>query len=271
MKFSLCNEMFGNRPLDEVCTTAKELGYHGLELAPFTLCRNAYEFSAEQRRKTASIIKDHGLDVVGLHWLYVGAQGMHMTSPDNKLWSAARDYLSELVDMCADMSGRVLVIGSPKQRSLTKGQAYEDAWQRARDLFASVLGKAAAQEVTLCIEPLAPAETDFLNTAAEGVKMVRELNHPNFKVHLDVKAMSNEPGGNVPEIIRSINLDDIGHFHVNDPNLYGPGMGDVDYGPIAGAINEIGWNNWLSVEVFKYDPDPETIAKKSIECLRKYW
>jgi sugar phosphate isomerase/epimerase len=48
-------------------------------------------------------------------------------------------------------------------------------------------------------------------------------------------------------------------------------MGDVDYGPIAKAIKDIGYDKWLSVEVFKYDPDPETIARKSIEYLRRYF
>ena len=89
-------------------------------------------------------------------------------------------------------------------------------------------------------------------------------------IHLDVKAMCSEPTP-VPDIIRSVDVEDIGHFHVNDPNLYGPGMGDVDYGPIAKAIKSIGWDKWLSVEVFKYDPDPETIASESIKYLRKFW
>ena len=82
--------------------------------------------------------------------------------------------------------------------------------------------------------------------------------------------MCSEPNP-VPDVIRSVGVEDIGHFHVNDANLYGPGMGDVDYAPIAEAINEIGWGRWLSVEVFKYDPDPETIARKSIEYLRRFW
>jgi sugar phosphate isomerase/epimerase len=48
-------------------------------------------------------------------------------------------------------------------------------------------------------------------------------------------------------------------------------MGDVDYGPIADALGDIGWDKWLSVEVFKYDPDPETIARRSIEYLRRHF
>ncbi|MHC4436598.1 MAG: hypothetical protein ACYS3S_04505 [Planctomycetota bacterium] len=40
MKFSLCNEMFEGRSMAEVCLTARKLGYHGIEIAPFTLSRN---------------------------------------------------------------------------------------------------------------------------------------------------------------------------------------------------------------------------------------
>ncbi|MFC1782436.1 sugar phosphate isomerase/epimerase family protein, partial [Planctomycetota bacterium] len=180
------------------------------------------------------------------------------------------DYLKILLDLCSDLGGKVLVIGSPKQRNLVDGQTQQGAWNQAVEMFESVLEKAEAQSLTLCIEPLAPQETGFINTVAEGMRMVRQINHRRFKIHLDVKAMYAEAEG-IPEIIRSVPAEDIGHFHVNDPNLYGPGMGDVDYGPIAEALKDIGYNQWLSVEVFKYDPDPETIARRSINYLRTFW
>jgi sugar phosphate isomerase/epimerase len=170
--------------------------------------------------------------------------------------------------------------GTPSQRGheLAHAQAgdvrdtptYRAAWQRAVELLRSVLDQAGELGLTICLEPLSPVETNFINTVEDGMKMVRELNHPNFKIHLDVKAMSSEPTP-VPAIIRSVKAQDIGHFHVNDPNLYGPGMGQVDYGPIAEAVWDIGYDAWLSVEVFKYDPDPTTIAKKSIDYLRRFW
>jgi sugar phosphate isomerase/epimerase len=270
MKFALCNEMFEGRPMAEICSTTKRLGYDGIEIAPFTLATSAEDIGAEQRKEVRQAISDNGLEAVGLHWLFAGPSGLHMTTNDGKTWGRTRDYLSCLLDLCSDLGGNVLVLGSPKQRSLVDGQTKEGAWKRAVELLSSVLDKAKELDLTICLEPLSTNETDFINTVAEGMQMVRQINHPNLKIHLDVKAMCAE-GKPVPDIIRSVQADDVGHFHVNDSNLYGPGMGDVDYGPITEAIKDIGWDRWLSVEVFKYDPDPETIARKSIEYLRSYF
>jgi len=285
MKFALCNEMFEARPMAEVCSIVSRLGYHGLELAPFTLAPSATEVTKKLRKETRKIIADHGLETVGLHWLFArpavakDTPPLHLTTPDRPAWQRTRDYLAALLDLCSDVGGKVLVLGSPKQRSIdwdnfksqiSNPRLYEAAWRRATELLGSVLDQAAKLGLTICIEPLSPVETNFINTVEEGMKMVRELNHPNFKIHLDVKAMSSESKP-AAAIIRSVKAADIGHFHVNDPNLYGPGMGEVDYAPIADAVRDVGYDKWLSVEVFKYDPDPETIAKKSIDYLRRFW
>ena len=270
MKFSLCNEMFEGVSMPEICSIASRLGYHGIEIAPFILAPAADEITAEQRKEVRSAVEDHGLETVGLHWLFAGPDGLHMTTTDDKTWGRTRDYLSCLLDLCGDLGGKILVLGSPKQRSIEQGQTNEDAWNKAIEFLSSILDKADKLGLTICLEPLSPVETNFINTVLQAMQMVREINHPNFKVHLDVKAMCSEEKS-VPDIIRSVRAEDIGHFHVNDPNLYGPGMGDLDYGPIVAAIRDIGWDKWLSVEVFKYDPDPETIARKSIEYLKSYF
>ena len=124
--------------------------------------------------------------------------------------------------------------------------------------------------MTICFEPLAPAETNFINTAAEAIEFARQFNSPNFKIILDMKAMCSEAGGSaqaLPQIIRE-SWPHFAHFHANDKNLKGPGFGDVDFKPIAAALKEVGYKGFVSVEVFNFEEGAEAIASKSIEYLK---
>ncbi len=79
--------------------------------------------------------------------------------------------------------------------------------------------------------------------------------------------MSSE-GTPIPEIIEQ-HADLLEHFHTNDPNKLGPGFGELDFVPILAALEKVGYNGWLSVEVFDYSPGPETLARQSIEYLQR--
>ena len=267
MKFSICNETFEGWELHDVLEYARSIGYDGVEIAPFTIAERIDDVSQERRIEILEDARSIGIDLVGLHWLLVKPEGLYINHPDPSVRGMTVDYMKELTRFCGDIGGGVMVVGSPKQRNVVEGIDFATAWDLAKDTFQQILPVAEDKGVTLCIEPLSTAETDFINTAEDAMRMAREVDHPNLKIILDVKAMSSE-GKDLPEIIRSAE-GMVGHVHANDANRRGPGFGDTDFVPIAAALREIEYDGYVSVEVFDYSPDPKTIASRSIEYLRK--
>ena len=267
MKFAMCNEFCENWPVEDAIRLARDVGYEGVEVAPFTIAGDVNQISPGRRDQIRSAAEEAGVEIIGLHWLLVGPKDVHMTTADDATRQRTQQYFLDLIGLCGDLGGDRMVIGSPKQRSVEPGSTYEQAWGRAIDLFKGLLPLAEEKGIVLCIEPLARTETDFIYTAAEGARMVDEIGHPNFRLHIDVKAMCDE-GRPLDEVIRD-GAGRVGHFHVNDANRNGPGWGDTDYGPIVQAVREIGYDDYASVEVFDFQYDPKRIAQSSLDFLQR--
>jgi len=267
MKYAICNETFQGWDHARVCDRAAALGYTGLEVAPFTLAPLITDVTAAQRAELRRQAEAAGVRILGLHWLLAKTTGFHLTSADPAVRKRTGEYLADLARAAADLGGDILVLGSPVQRNLPAGTSLEEGAALAADTLSHCLRALEDARVCLCIEPLTPAETNFLTSAAEGVALARRVAHPFVKLHLDVKAMSAE-NAPTPDVIRA-NREYLHHFHANDPNLRGPGFGDTDFKPILRALRDVDYAGWVSVEVFDYTPDPETIARESIRYLRE--
>jgi sugar phosphate isomerase/epimerase len=266
MNFAICNETFQDWPLAKACEFAAACGYRGLEVAPFTLAPLATDVTATQREEIRRTIERAGLECVGLHWLLAKTEGFHVTHPDADIRGRTVAYLEDVARLCRDLGGRVMVFGSPHQRSLLPGVTPQDAFDRLLATFSRILPTLEATDTVVAIEPLAPVETNVLNTAAEACRLIDRIGSPHVRLLLDVKAMSSEAAP-IPEIIAASSRH-LEHFHANDANLQGPGFGEVDFVPIFAALDRIGYDRWVSVEVFDYAPGIERLAKESIEHMR---
>ncbi|MCA9054701.1 MAG: sugar phosphate isomerase/epimerase [Planctomycetaceae bacterium] len=267
MRFAICQELFVDWDWDRQCRCIADLGYTGIEVAPFTLASRPREVTPEHRQQLKQTAAEHGLEIIGLHWLLAKTEGLHLTTDDAVTRRRTADYLKELADLCADLGGNVMVFGSPGQRNLQQGVSREAAYENAAGVFRAAMPHLAARGVYLCMEPLTTKETDFCNTCADGFELIGLVDNPQFVLHQDVKAMLGE-GRSLPDLIRRY-APVTKHFHVNDSNLLGPGMGETDYRPIFEALLETDYDGWVSVEVFDYSPGAEHIARVSIDYMRQ--
>lgn len=268
MRFAICQELYVDWPWEKQCRFSAELGYLGLEVAPFTLAPRITDVTAQTRRTMKKQAEDAGVEVLGLHWLLAKTTGLHLTTADAAVRRATSDYLNHLADACADMGGTIMVFGSPFQRNVEPGMSRAQSYANAAEVFRGCMPTCAARGVTICMEPLTPKETDFCNTCADAVELIGLVDHPNFRLHQDVKAMLGAETEPLPALIEKY-ATYTSHFHVNDTNLLGPGMGETDYHPIFAALQRTNYAGWVSVEVFDYSPGAEKIARDSMEYMRK--
>ncbi|MAE62744.1 MAG: D-tagatose 3-epimerase [Phycisphaeraceae bacterium] len=267
MKFAICNETYQGWTFSEICEDVAACGYDGVEMAPFTIDEDPTQITEQQATEIGRTAKAAGLEITGMHWLLLKPPGMHLTTPDDDVREKTGDFVRHLVRLCAAMGGKILVWGSPRQRDIMEGTTKREAFDRAAAVIRGVCEEAGTLGVTLALEPLGPAETNFMVFAKDTVELVRAVDHPACRLHLDVKAMSQESDP-VPQIIRDHRADMV-YFHANDSNRRGPGFGETDFVPIGAALKDAGYDGWVSVEVFDYRPDPHTIAVKSLEYLKK--
>ncbi len=267
MRFAICNEVFDGWAPRRIIEHVAALGYDGIEWSPYTLAEHADQFTAAQRRELRTMSADAGVAVVGLHWLFVKPPGLALCSADAALRARTTDYLRRLVHLCGDLGGKIMVFGSPKQRHIPADVARPIATGWAAEAFAACAEDAAARDVTLCLEALPADLTNFLNTNAEVRALVDQVAHPRVRMMVDVKSMSAETLS-IADNIRACR-GRFDHVHANDANLKGPGFGDTDYRPIAAALREVGFNGYVSVEVFDYTEGAEAIAAGSLDYLRR--
>ncbi len=267
MKYAICNEMYVDWPFEKAFAHAASLGYTGVEIAPFTIHKDVFKIPKSKRDEIRELSRANGIEIIGLHWLLAKTTGLHLTTADAEVRQRTIEYLCELASLCNDLGGKVMVFGSPPQRNVPEGVSEQEAFEHAVEVFQAISPTLERTGVTLALEPLGPEEGNFMLTAESAIEIAKAVDSPNVKLHLDVKAMSTESKP-IPEIIRD-SQEWLVHFHANDPNRRGPGMGQVDFLPIFQALDEISYSDWVSVEVFDYEPGVDRLAGDSIVYMQE--
>jgi D-psicose/D-tagatose/L-ribulose 3-epimerase len=102
--------------------------------------------------------------------------GLHATTPDKAVRDRSWDYVSRLIDICADLGqGGVLVFGSGKQRSAVAGSSVADATRRFEE-WARPHGDGSGS---------APRLANVVTSLEEAVAMVKRIGSPSVRTMFD--------------------------------------------------------------------------------------
>jgi len=261
-----CNEGFKDWDFAVAAKTIRRVGYTGIELAPFTLAQDATTLPAGKRREYRSIIESEGLRFVGLHWLLVGPEGIHVTTPDRAVRERSWQYVHGLIDLCADLGpAGVMVFGSPKQRGSTGGLSRQDATKHFIEGLAGLAEHAAERGVTVLVEALSPDQTDVVTSLDEAVEVVRTINHPAIRTMFDTHNAVAETEPHDVLVDRHFEL--IRHIHVNEMDGRRPGAGNYDFKPLLRVLKRRNYQGWVSLEAFDFTGGPDRVVEDSLRYL----
>jgi D-psicose/D-tagatose/L-ribulose 3-epimerase len=269
MRISLCNEVIATLTFERQCEVAAALGYDGLEVAPFTLGEDPHLIPASRRVSIRNTARDAGIAITGLHWLLVKPAGLSITTDDVAVRGRTLDVMRRLIDLCAELDGKVLVHGSPAQRRIPDGPAAAAARRRGEDAFAEVARNAAEAGVVYCIEPLSPQETNFINRVSEAAALVEHIGSPAIRTMIDCSAAGLTEAEPVAALVeRWLPSGLIAHIQVNDRNRRGPGQGEDRFAPVFAVLKRCRYDGIVAVEPFEYVPDGFGAAARAIGYIR---
>ncbi len=228
---------------------AKDMGFEVIDFA----IANPFTFPLE---KVKAEIDRVGIDCVCTTTL---TEQTNPISPDPKIRENAVKALKKCVDICNEIGADILGgVNYTAWGYITRRPPTVEEW----DWSVSCMRKAAEYaketgDVVICVECLNRFETFLLNIAEDAVRYCKDVGTGNVKVHLDCFHMIREEKS-FSGAVKTCGKEHLGYIHVNENDRGIPGTGLVPFEEFFRALDEIGYDGWLTIESF--DPSFEELA-----------
>lgn len=254
---------------------AKEIGFDGVEV-PIEDTSIGFEQVKRARKE---------LERVGLECTCGTGLGKseNLIDEDKAVRERGKQHLKRAIGICSDLGSHILsgVLYGAFQMSKGRGRTQEE-WDLAVTLLREAAEFAEDKGVTLCIESVNRYETYFLNTAADTLRLARNIGRDNVKVHFDTYHMNIEEKEFYAPIVNSRGY--LGHVHISENDRGIPGTGHLNWDQVFRALSEIDYKGWLVIEGFygyikelaiaasiwrKLAKDPEDFAVQGLKFVRE--
>ncbi|MGC4108039.1 MAG: sugar phosphate isomerase/epimerase family protein [Thermomicrobiales bacterium] len=181
--------------------------------------------------------------------------------------------LQELV-ACADRLGATGVVSVPVRPAEHAKIAPDAVWDLAVETYREASEGLAPGSARIFLEPLNRFEARFLLRVGQGVDLANAVDHPRCVVLADAFHMNIEEASWAEPVVQAGDL--LGHVHIADNNRFEPGGGMIDFRPFFGALKQLGYADYISLECFHPSgsglsgPAAPTL-KRSASYLRDVW
>jgi sugar phosphate isomerase/epimerase len=268
MKYSVCNELFGDMVLSDAASIIRAGGYTGIEFAPYTIFGDFSPGNIKAGiRATRVALDGAGLAFVGFHWLLAKPDGLHLASPDSAVRSRTVEHLTRLIDAAGELGGGVLVFGSPRQRGSLPGVGKAEAEAAFAAALREVAPRAEAAGCAILVESLSPEQTDVVNSLADAVRLADSVGSPAVSSMFDFRNVSSE--SERWDTLLERHYGHIRHVHANEIDGRAPGTGKSDYLPAFKTLLRHRYQGWVSVEIFETPPDPARILGDAMALFER--
>ncbi len=175
------------------------------------------------------------------------------------------DYVEPALKRAARLGARVVVCGSPGSRNLPPDFPVEKAWEQMVGFLRSIDRLSGANGIIIAVEAINRGECNFLNLAADSVRLAKQVDRPNVKVVVDYYHLALEKES--PDVILA-GADYIQHIHIaRGAGRAFPGRSDPDgYQPFFSNLKRIHYNHRVSLEARTSDLQKD--GAESLALLR---
>ncbi|HEX3727342.1 MAG TPA: sugar phosphate isomerase/epimerase [Pirellulales bacterium] len=170
-------------------------------------------------------------------------------SPDAKIRAAAVDAMQRVFECCQASDAKLLC--GPYHSAIGEFSGHgptRDEWAWGVEVMRTNAENAAKHGIMLGVEYLNRFECYLLNTAADTVRFVREVDHPNCRMMYDT-FHANIEEKDVAEAIRHC-APYIVHVHISENDRSTPGRGAINWDTTFKTLRETGYDGWMTIEAF---------------------
>ncbi|MCS7316204.1 MAG: sugar phosphate isomerase/epimerase family protein [Bryobacterales bacterium] len=186
-----------------------------------------------------------------------------LADPDPAVRAATLERLRGHLRLAAEIRSAI-TIGSVSGRLGPDESARPERRARALEALAQLCREAERLGVTVLLEPLNRYECDYLNTLADALAVVAEIQSPNLLLLADTFHMNIEETDMTAALVAA--MPRLGHVHLADSNRQAPGRGHLDFAPLLDELVRSGYRGFLSFEVFPV-PDPVTALRQGAQTV----